>query len=110
MLLPDWLLSCEDKREGDGAEVLASLALRPTLAAQPVKLQKAEGSIDSGSFGYGSVKRRVFTDDQEKMILDYVLEASSIYYGLTLEDMRTIAFEVAEKNSIPENPIRLNLL
>ncbi|GFS27221.1 hypothetical protein ElyMa_005247600 [Elysia marginata] len=37
MLLPDWLLSCEDKKEGDGVEVLASLALRPTLAAQPVQ-------------------------------------------------------------------------
>ncbi|GFS13881.1 hypothetical protein ElyMa_003148900 [Elysia marginata] len=35
MLLPDWLLSYEDKRKGDGAKVLASLALMPTLAAQP---------------------------------------------------------------------------
>ncbi|GFN97111.1 transposase [Plakobranchus ocellatus] len=66
-----------------------------------VKLHKDKGNIDSGSFGYVSEKRRVFSNDQEKIILDYVLEASFIYYGLTLEDLRTLAYDVAVKNNIP---------
>ncbi|GFR99676.1 poly [ADP-ribose] polymerase [Elysia marginata] len=45
MLFPDWLLPCEDMREGGGAEVLASLALRPTLAAQPAKIRLSKRSL-----------------------------------------------------------------
>jgi hypothetical protein len=34
-------------------------------------------------------------------LLDYIIEASSIYYGLTLRELRKLAYEVAVANKIP---------
>ncbi|GFO19550.1 transposase [Plakobranchus ocellatus] len=90
--------------------VLAGGSLRKTAARfdvnyktleRYVKLQKNEGNTDSASFGYQTEKKCVFTNEQEKLLLNYVLEASSIYYGLTVLDLRKLAFDFADANKIP---------
>ena len=48
-----------------------------------VKLQENEGPIDNASFGYQTEKKRVLNSELEEMLLNYILESSSIYYGLT---------------------------
>ena len=42
-----------------------------------------------------------FTQEQE--LADYILKVANLYYGLTPLELRKIAYEFAEKNSIPNN-------
>jgi len=49
--------------------------------------------------------RRIFTDDQEDNIAAYCIQVSKMGYGLTIQKVRELAWEVAQKNNInvPEN-------
>lgn len=49
--------------------------------------------------GYRSVKR-VFSDEQEKIIAEYVINASDIFHGLCPKDIRKLAYELATMNNI----------
>ena len=66
-----------------------------------VKLHQKDGNIEKATFGYSTQKKRIFSDEQEQALLDYIIEASSIYYGLTLREVRNLAYEVAVANNIP---------
>lgn len=41
--------------------------------------------------------------DQEKEIIDHIVNMEGRFFGLTTRDVRHIAFEVAERNKIPHN-------
>lgn len=43
---------------------------------------------------------KIFTDAQEKSIVDYVLKCSQMFYGLTIMDVRSLIYEVAMLNNI----------
>lgn len=43
----------------------------------------------------------VFSPEQEKSLLEYIKTFDEMFYGLTREDLKTIAFDFAEKNNIP---------
>ncbi|XP_059145350.1 uncharacterized protein LOC131932460 [Physella acuta] len=66
-----------------------------------VKLHKTDGNIEKATFGYSTQKKRIFSDEQEQVLLDYIIEASIIYYGLNLRELRKLAYEAAVANKIP---------
>uniref|UniRef100_A0A2A4JLU0 DDE-1 domain-containing protein n=1 Tax=Heliothis virescens TaxID=7102 RepID=A0A2A4JLU0_HELVI len=43
----------------------------------------------------------IFSEEQEKELLDYVFEMDSVFYGLTKEEFLLLVFQYAEKNRIP---------
>lgn len=43
----------------------------------------------------------VFSPEQEKSLLEYIKTFDEMFYGLTREDLKTVAFDFAEKNNIP---------
>ena len=45
----------------------------------------------------------IFTTEQEKEIADYALLLSNLYYGISREDMCSLAYEYAVRNEIPNN-------
>ena len=52
-------------------------------------------------------KRPVFTSEQEKELVDYALRMESMFYGLTVKDVRQLAFQLAERNNI-KHPFNKN--
>jgi hypothetical protein len=49
--------------------------------------------------------RKIFTDVEERKLVDYILQASKYHYGLTINDVRSLAYEYASANkkNIPSN-------
>lgn len=45
--------------------------------------------------------KAVFTDQQEDELVAYILEMETKLFGVTYDDLRKIAFQLAEKNNIP---------
>ena len=45
-------------------------------------------------------KKRVFSDDMEYELVQYILQMQELFFGLTIMDLRRIAFELAERNGI----------
>lgn len=47
---------------------------------------------------------KIFTDAEEKEIVDYILKCSQMFYGLTITDVRNLIYEVALLNNkkVPE--------
>lgn len=56
-------------------------------------------SVPTIKIGYQKY-RQIFTDKQEKELEKYILEASSIYFGLSPKHVRKIAFELALSNKL----------
>ncbi|KAB0790122.1 hypothetical protein PPYR_15343 [Photinus pyralis] len=48
--------------------------------------------------------RLIFTSEQEKMLVDYILRCSKMCYGKSTIDVRKLAYEMAKINSIPIHP------
>lgn len=44
--------------------------------------------------------KRVFSDDYEKELVDYATEMQNRFYGLSINDLRSLAFQLAERNNI----------
>lgn len=59
------------------------------------------------NFKYVSQKQsqKIFTVEEERKLVDYILQASKYHYGLTINDARTLAYEYASvnKKNIPSN-------
>ncbi|KAG5891824.1 hypothetical protein JTB14_035846 [Gonioctena quinquepunctata] len=51
---------------------------------------------ETASFGY-KFSRRVFTDEQENVLSDYLKQSAQIYFGLTPRNVRTLAYECAKQ-------------
>lgn len=48
-------------------------------------------------------RKPVFNEEQEQELVKYLLEMEARYWGLTREDVRSLAFQLAKQNNIP-NP------
>lgn len=59
---------------------------------------KNSGS-DNISVGYARAGR-VFSDEQEKELAEYMKKAAKLYYGLTPKEVRSMAFQYALRNNI----------
>lgn len=55
-------------------------------------------------------RKPLFTDQQEKELVDYIIKCSKLYYGLTIKKIRQIAYQYAEKNRLPHNFDRVKQL
>ena len=60
---------------------------------------KGEDSFQTTTVGY-TRNKRVFTDAQQIMIVEYLLKASDIYFGLSPNECRRLAYRFAEVNRI----------
>lgn len=81
-------------------QAAANFGLNYKTLGRYVKLQEKEGTLESASFGYNTEKKMVFSPALEKLLVEYVLEASAIYYGLTMKELRSLAYEFATKNKL----------
>ncbi|XP_004212505.2 uncharacterized protein LOC101237170 [Hydra vulgaris] len=45
--------------------------------------------------------RKVFSDEMEKSLIDYIVHLSMCYYGFTALQLRHLAYEFAERNNLP---------
>ncbi|XP_066583775.1 tigger transposable element-derived protein 6-like [Prorops nasuta] len=77
---------------------LCHMTLARYLKKRKIALDEGK-SIDSVTIGYRP-NRQVFDKQQEKILTDYIIKCSQIYYGLTPEDIRKIAYECALKYHI----------
>ena len=68
-----------------------------------VQIKQKEGHLEKASFGYSS-HRKVLTDEIENDLVQYSIKASKIFYGLTLVEMRRLAYKCAIANNIKVPP------
>ena len=77
-----------------------------TLARYCKKITDEELSADNVTIrvSYASHKK-VLTDDQEKELSTYLKQSADIYYGLSVKEVRKLAFQFAEyaNNAIPNS-------
>lgn len=48
-------------------------------------------------------RKALFTFEQEKELEDYIIKCSKMFYGLTIERVRKIAFTFAEQNRLNQS-------
>uniref|UniRef100_A0A2H1VA32 SFRICE_041261 n=1 Tax=Spodoptera frugiperda TaxID=7108 RepID=A0A2H1VA32_SPOFR len=60
-------------------------------------IKKYEAGNTSAVVGYRCVNR-VFNNDEEKCLRDYLIECSGVYFGLSPLEVRKLAYELAVKN------------
>ena len=65
-----------------------------------VDLKRNNTDLKNKHMGYSRVHRCIFNDEQEQILSDYLLQASRIYFGLTLIEFRTLSFKFAKNNNI----------
>lgn len=68
-----------------------------------VKVKTATGTLDNASLGKGKV-RQIFSDLLEEQIVEYLVHAARIFYGLTTTELRTLAYNLALANGITNLP------
>ncbi|GFN74832.1 transposase [Plakobranchus ocellatus] len=73
------------------------------LLSRYVDVKRSNGTVDEKNFGY-TQHRLVFSEAMEKQLVEYLITASKIFHGLTMEELQELAFELAEANnpSMPE--------
>ncbi|GAB1603164.1 uncharacterized protein LOC115218308 [Argonauta hians] len=76
------------------------LGLNYKTLGRYVEKKRQNKDFEQESFGYSATHRRVFDDKQEEMLADCLRQASRIYFGLTMVEIRTLAFEFTVNNSI----------
>ena len=64
-----------------------------------VKLKSSTGSLVTAKFGY-SKGRQVFSNEMESLLVEYIVHAARIFHGLTITELRTIAYDLAVANQI----------
>lgn len=64
-----------------------------------VRFIKKSSSQEHPTMGYAA-PRKVFNEEQEQGLKDYLLKTSDIYYGLTPKNVRTLAYDCAIKFGI----------
>ena len=76
-----------------------------TLSRYVKKFKENEESLANVSCGWTG-HRIIFEPEQEIAIADYVKKAAAIYYGITMGELRKLAFSMAKENCperMPEN-------
>ena len=67
------------------------------IAESTIRLRMKTGNVESAVLG----RKPTFTPGQEQELADHILMVANLYYGLTPLELRKIAYEFAERNSIP---------
>ena len=90
----------------DGTRTKIFYIPRSTLVNKVLKLKKLpedKRNSDSIHYGYSSHKR-VFSNEQERLLVKYLTRASAIYFGLTPLDVRVLAYQCAKSFNIRMPP------
>lgn len=61
---------------------------------------KNGNKVATGESKVLGAKQRVFSDDMENELERYILRMEELFFGLTVTDIRRLAFELAERNNI----------
>jgi DDE superfamily endonuclease/helix-turn-helix, Psq domain len=69
---------------------------------------KNKNKFSTGDMKILGAKRRVFSDKMENDLVRYILRMEELFFGLTLTDVRRLAFQLADHNSIA-NPFNKSL-
>lgn len=56
--------------------------------------KKLQSGLSSPTVGYKCVKR-VFSDEEEHILRDYIIASSDLHYELALREIRKLAFQLA---------------
>lgn len=60
----------------------------------------ARKDITTPTISVGYKNRQIFTDSEEQKLVNYILHASDIYFGLSPKEIRILAYNLASYNSI----------
>ncbi|KAK9685512.1 CENP-B N-terminal DNA-binding domain [Popillia japonica] len=63
------------------------------------KKKREEAGENSVAMGYRAWNK-VFTDEHEKIMADYIIRASQIYYGLSPKEIKRLAYDLAKKYNL----------
>ncbi|MCP3927780.1 MAG: hypothetical protein GY705_01620 [Bacteroidetes bacterium] len=76
------------------------LGLNYKTLGRYVELKRNNADLENQHMGYSRLHRRIFNDKQEQILADYLLQASRIYFGLTMIEFKTLSFKFAKNNNI----------
>ena len=68
-----------------------------------VKIKLTTGTFDGASFGYPKNKQ-IFSTDLEELLVNYIIHAARIFHGLTMTDLRCLAYNLATANNLRNIP------
>ncbi|XP_044764429.1 uncharacterized protein LOC123320994 [Coccinella septempunctata] len=71
-----------------------------TLARYVKKTQDTKGNKEELSYRPHYDTRRVFSDEQENILKDFIIKCSQMCYGRSTKDVRQLAYELAVHNKI----------
>lgn len=79
---------------------------KATLSRQLKKFK--ESGLNTFEYRQNNDVNKVFTDNEEKLLVEYILNSSHLNYGLTLQGVRAFAYQFASVNG--KNMILLGIL
>ncbi|CAB4060750.1 unnamed protein product [Lepeophtheirus salmonis] len=95
----------ESLQGGSLRKTAANFVINYKTLQRYAKLHQKDGHIENARFGYITQNKCIFSEEQDQVLLEYILEASSIHYGLTLRELHYLAYEVVVANNshMPKN-------
>lgn len=90
-------IKCIQKKEMTIGEAAKHYEMKkPTLIYHLHKLRESNNT----EFKYSPKKpKKVFTDEEELLLVQYLKSAANMHYGLTLKQVRVLAYEYAVHNN-----------
>lgn len=76
--------------------------VKPTLLRHVKKCQAS--SLPSFEYKHNNDTNKVFTDEEETLLVEYILKASRLNYGLTLKNVRSLAYQFDTTNGKKYDP------
>ena len=67
------------------------------------RIKKKNTIITGSRKGFVGGFHRIFTDEQEEQLCAYILRMEEVLLGLTLDDVRHVAYQSAVRNDIPHD-------
>lgn len=58
-----------------------------------------ESGLDKFVYKKGNGIKKVFTNEEELCLVDYILKAANLHHGLTLRDVQVLAYQFAKHNA-----------
>ncbi|XP_056645002.1 uncharacterized protein LOC130450573 [Diorhabda sublineata] len=88
---------------GDFTASKAYLVPQITLENRVKKGKSGATISDASKKGSLGSRKPVFSSGQEQELVEYALLMENRFFGLTLRELRSLVFELAERNNLPHN-------
>lgn len=86
------------KQEVTVYKAAKDFGLSKTTLLRQLKSFKASG-LPSYEYKQNNDTKKVFTDSEEILLVTYIQKAAQLHYGLSLKDVRTLAYQFAKVNN-----------